>query len=244
MAAQAGVRYSITNPESYVSTNINGFFNILEISKILKVKHFVYASSSSVYGISNKTPFSENIKIDKPLSLYAASKSANELMAHAYSNINSLPCTGLRFFTVYGPWGRPDMAYFKFVENIINNKPIDIYGNGKMSRDFTYIDDVCDVLKDLINITPVKRSENAYVPHEIYNVGNNKPEMLEYFISVIESELGKKAIRNYMPMQKGDVINTFANIDKIKSKTSFHPKTNIEKGINKFVRWYIDFYKI
>lgn len=243
LAAQAGVRFSISYPDTYITSNIIGFYNILEACKKFQIKHLIYASSSSVYGSGEKSSFSEDHKADQPLSLYAASKKSNELMAYAYANINNLPCTALRFFTVYGPWGRPDMAYFKFVKSIMSDKPIDIYGHGNMSRDFTYIDDVTNTMINLLNIIPKKSDKNNYVPHETYNIGNNKPEKLEYFISVIEKELGKKAFRNYLPMQKGDVIDTFANIDKIKSKVSYTPKIKIEEGIRKFIKWYLEYYK-
>ena len=243
LAAQAGVRYSITNPNAYISSNINGFINILECCKKFGTKHLIYASSSSVYGANQKIPFSETDNVDNSLSLYAATKKSNELMAHAYSHLNNLPCTGLRFFTVYGPWGRPDMAYFKFVDRIVNDKPIDIYGHGKMTRDFTFINDVVNAMKDILNIIPQPTQDNQKIPYEIYNIGNNKPEKLEYFISTIENILDKKAIRNYLPMQDGDVINTFANIDKIKSKINFVHKTNINQGLKKFIEWYLLYYK-
>ena len=244
LAAQAGVRYSIEKPHAYTESNIEGFLNILEGARHNNIKHLIYASSSSVYGLNQKISFSEDDITDKPISLYAASKKSNENMAYAYSHLYKIPCTGLRFFTVYGPWGRPDMAYFKFVQQISNNEKINIYGQGKMSRDFTYIDDVVHAIVKLISVAPkinLKNKKDA--PHEIYNVGNNKVENLEKFISIIESELDKKANRNYMDLQPGDVINTSADITKIKKLINFDPKICIEQGLHLFINWYKNYYK-
>jgi len=244
LAAQAGVRYSIENPHAYIDSNIVGFLNILEGCRRLKVKHFMYASSSSVYGLSKKTPFSENIQVDYPISFYAATKKSNELMAYSYSHLYKLPCTGLRFFTVYGPWGRPDMAYFKFVKQILNNEKINIYGHGKMLRDFTYIDDVVEAIIKLIPKIPcnIKNVEQNYTPWKIYNIGNNKPENLERFISIIERELNKKAIRNYTEPQPGDVIETSADISRINKLIDFSPKTTVNQGLALFIKWYKNYY--
>ena len=246
LAAQAGVRYSIENPYAYIDSNIVGFLNVLEGSRKNKVKHLIYASSSSVYGLNQETPFSEKHSVDSPISLYAASKKSNEAMAFSYSHLYNIPCTGLRFFTVYGPWGRPDMAYFKFVKQILNNQKINIFGQGKMYRDFTYIDDVVKAIIDLITITPkVKnRSETQSAPYELYNIGNNKTENLEKFISIIEKELNKKAIRNYMDIQPGDVIETCADITKINKVISYAPKTTINEGLPLFIEWYKSYYNI
>jgi len=246
LAAQAGVRYSIENPHAYIDSNINGFLNILEGARQNNVKHLVYASSSSVYGLNKETPFSEKHNVDRPISLYAASKKANEEMAFSYSHLYGIPCTGLRFFTVYGPWGRPDMAYFKFVKQIINNEKINIYGQGKMARDFTYIDDVVTGIMDLITVIPKMKTnlKTKLAPHQIYNIGNNKTENLEKFISVIEKELNKKAIRNYMDVQPGDVIETSADITKINKIINFVPKTTIDNGIPLFIKWYKNYYNL
>ena len=243
LAAQAGVRHSIEKPHAYMESNIDGFLNILEGARQNKIKHLIYASSSSVYGINQKKPFSEVDSTDEPISLYAASKKSNENMAYSYSHLYKIPCTGLRFFTVYGPWGRPDMAYFKFVRQILNNKKINIFGQGKMSRDFTYIDDVVHAIVKLTSIIPkIDLKNKKMAPHEIYNVGNSNTENLEKFISVIEEKLKIKADRNYMPMQPGDVIETSADITKINKVIDFIPQTSIENGLALFIDWYKSYY--
>ncbi len=251
LAAQAGVRYSIKNPRSYIDSNIIGFFNILECCRQIKVKHFIYASSSSVYGGNSSSPFYENQKTEQPQNLYAASKKSNELMSYSYSSLYKIPSTGLRFFTVYGPWGRPDMAYFKFVKNIYDEIPIDIYGNGKMYRDFTYIDDIVDGILKLIDRGPpstvVNDTSDAFknnVPWEIYNIGNSNVISLEKFIEIIENLTGKIAKKNYLSMQLGDMKLTSANIQKIETSVNFVPKTSIKVGLSNFVEWYKSFYHI
>lgn len=246
LAAQAGVRYSIENPDSYISSNINGFVNILEVCKENSIKHLIFASSSSVYGLNTNQPFSVEDKTDWPVSLYAATKKSNELLAHSYSHINDLPCTGLRFFTVYGPYGRPDMAYFSFTESIINNKPIKVFNNGHMKRDFTYIDDIVDGITRCIPSIPSRldcKETNSNAPFKIYNIGNNNPVSLDEFIKSIESALNVSAKKIFMPMQDGDVPITFADIDDIKNELGFNPTTPIDKGIKEFVEWYINYYE-
>jgi len=251
LAAQAGVRYSLINPHSYVDTNIVGFLNVLEGCRHNKVKHLLYASSSSVYGANTSMPFSVHDNVDHPVSLYAASKKANELMAHSYSHLYQLPCTGLRFFTVYGPWGRPDMALFLFTKAILEDKPVNIFNNGDMERDFTYIDDIVEGVFRLIDHLPVANpawsgdkpdSATSYCPWRLYNIGNNDKQKLLHYIDVLEDCLGKKAIRNYMPMQAGDVRATYANVDDLVREISFKPQTSIEDGIRKFVQWYRGYY--
>ncbi len=253
LAAQAGVRYSIQNPYSYVDSNLSGFLNILEGCRHNPVEHLIYASSSSVYGANTKMPFSVHDNVDHPVSLYAATKKANELMAHTYSNLYKLHTTGLRFFTVYGPWGRPDMALFIFTKKIIEGKPIDVYNNGKMSRDFTYVDDIVDGVIKLIPKIPGPNPEwkgdnpdsaTSFAPYKLYNIGNNHPVELLRFIEVIEDSLGKKAVKNFMPMQPGDVPATYADVDDLINAVGFKPATSIEDGINKFVNWYKDYYRI
>lgn len=239
LAAQAGVRHSINKPLDYIDSNIKGFLNILEASKKYKIKHLIYASSSSVYGGLNTDLFSENLNVDKPISIYAASKKANELMAHTYSSLFKLPTTGLRFFTVYGPWGRPDMAYYKFTENIINGKTIEVYNQGNMYRDFTYIDDIVDGIVKSLDFIPKKE-----VPYSIYNIGNNKPIKLNYFIELLEKYTNKKAKINYKEIQKGDLIKTNADINLITNEIGYNPKVTIEDGLNYFVEWYKYYYKI
>lgn len=234
LAAQAGVRYSITNPFAYQKSNNEGFLNIIEIARKFNVENFVYASSSSVYGGNTKLPFSESDPVEKPVSLYAATKRSNELTAYCYSHLYGIPCSGLRFFTVYGPWGRPDMALFIFTKAILENKPISVFNNGKMRRNFTYIDDIVDGVIRVIN-TPK--------PYEIYNIGNDKAENLLDFISEIEKSVDKKAIMEFEPIQPGDVVETVADIEKIK-KLNYLPKTNIDVGIKNFVSWYRSFYKV
>jgi len=229
LAAQAGVRYSLENPLAYEKSNILGTLVMLEMAKKYNVKYFVFASSSSIYGNNKKTPFSEEDNVDYPVSLYAATKKSSELLAYTYHHLYSLNCTGLRFFTVYGPWGRPDMAYFKFTKAILEDKPIDVYNYGKMKRDFTYISDITDGILAAI--------DNPF-PYEIINLGNNKPIELSYFIECIENALKKKAKKNMLPMQPGDVKITYANIKKAEKLLNYKPKVKIEEGINRFVGWY------
>ncbi len=245
LAAQAGVRYSIKNPYQYIASNIVGFQNIIENCRKFNVNHLMYASSSSVYGLNKKTPFAENHITDNPANLYGASKKSNELVAFSYSNLYSLPTTGLRFFTVYGPWGRPDMAYFKFTKNIIEGKPINVYGNGEMYRDFTYIDDVINAISKLIDIIPKKNNNQKieHVPAEVYNIGNSNTVLLKDFIEIIEDITGIKAIKNYLPMQMGDIYKTYASINKLYNQTGIKPTTNINEGLRLFINWYRSFYK-
>ena len=251
LAAQAGVRYSLTNPEKYIESNIIGFTNILEACRHNKIPNLVYASSSSVYGMNSEVPFSEDHSVDHPVSLYAASKRSNELMAHTYSHLFDLPTTGLRFFTVYGPWGRPDMALFLFTKAILDEEPIQVFNDGKMIRDFTYIDDIVSGVKGaILNSSKVTESDNVKLkpsissaPYRIFNLGNNQPVTLENFINAIEASVGKKAIKEYLPMQPGDVKKTFANIDKAGESLGFVPTTSIEEGVKKFVDWYIEYYE-
>jgi len=246
LGAQAGVRYSIDNPHAYVDSNLVGFVNILEGCRHGKVKHLIYASSSSVYGMNKKQPFSTDDCVDYPISLYAATKKSNELMAHTYSHLYNIPTTGLRFFTVYGPMGRPDMAYFSFTKKILNGKTIDVYNNGEMQRDFTYIDDIIEGIKRVINRIPESLSpatSNAKAPYKIYNIGNNQPVTLRRFITAIETACGKKAKENLQPMQAGDVPVTFADVDELIADIGFKSSTSIEDGIAKFVDWYQGYYK-
>ena len=251
LAAQAGVRYSIENPKAYMDSNITGTFNIIELAKKINIKHLLIASSSSVYGANQKLPFTEIDKAETQLSIYAATKKSTESIAHSYSNIWKTPITMLRFFTVYGPWGRPDMALFKFTKGILNNKKIDIYNNGIMYRDFTYIDDIVKGIQLLLNKIPNNKKINKYkkdslstvAPFRVLNIGNTKKIFLLDFIKHIEKELGKKAIRNYMPIQKGDVKQTLSNTDLLKKITGYNPKTNYKLGIKKFLNWYKDYYK-
>lgn len=237
LAAQAGVRYSIENPSVYLSTNVNGFFNILDASRENKLKHLIFASTSSVYGASNKFPLSENLHTSKPLSFYAATKKTNEVMAYAYSNIYNLPCTGLRFFTVYGPYGRPDMALFKFTNLIKSNKKIDLFNNGNHYRDFTYIDDIVDGIVGIIE-TPSQDK----IPFNVFNIGSNKPKYLKVFLSTIEKIIGKKAKINNKKLQKGDVFKTHASISKLYKKSGYKPKVSIQQGIKNFIEWYNQYY--
>lgn len=246
LGAQAGVRYSIDNPHAYVDSNLVGFVNILEGCRHSKVKHLVYASSSSVYGMNTKQPFSTDDRVDFPISLYAATKKSNELMAHTYSHLYGLPTTGLRFFTVYGPFGRPDMAYFKFTKAILEGKAIDVYNNGEMQRDFTYIDDIVEgVIRVMDRIPEPQASKitNAKAPYKVYNIGNHQPVTLRRFITAIEDACGKKAKENLLPMQAGDVPITYADVDDLIADTGFKPSTSIEEGIGKFVKWYKEYYK-
>ncbi len=253
LAAQAGVRYSLINPHSYVDTNIVGFVNILEGCRHSGVKHFIYASSSSVYGANTKMPFSVHDNVDHPVSLYAASKKSNELMAHTYSHLFGLPTTGLRFFTVYGPWGRPDMALFLFTRAIMENRPIDVFNNGNMERDFTYIDDIVEGVYRVINRIPQgdvgwsgdsPDPATSYCPYRIYNIGNNNKEKLLRYIEVLEECLGKKAEMNFMEMQPGDVPATYANVDDLVNDFDYKPSTTLEFGIGKFVEWYKEYYRV
>lgn len=236
LAAQAGVRYSIDNPHAYADANLEGFLNILEGCRHNGCKHLLYASSSSVYGANKKKPFSVSDRVDNPISLYAATKKANELMAHSYSHLYRLPTTGLRFFTVYGPWGRPDMAIFLFTKAIIEKTPIKLFNHGDMRRDFTYVDDVVGVIGRLIDNVPSGSSDEA--PARIYNVGNHKPEHLLHVVEVLEKELGLDAVKTLLPMQPGDVPETFADVDDLMRDVGFKPDTSIEDGIRQFVAWY------
>lgn len=253
LAAQAGVRYSLENPRAYIDSNLVGFMNILEACRHQQVRHLVYASSSSVYGANTKMPFSVHDNVDHPLSLYAASKKANELMAHAYSHLFSLPTTGLRFFTVYGPWGRPDMALFKFTDAMAKGRPIDVYNHGKMQRDFTYIDDIVEGVIRVSDRVPKPNPDcsgsapdpgTSSAPYKIYNIGNNQPVELSRFIEAIENALGVKAQQNLLPMQPGDVPATYADIDDLINDVGFHPQTSIEDGVARFVQWYRSYYSI
>ena len=252
LAAQAGVRYSLENPHSYVDSNVVGFVNILEGCRHSGVKHLVFASSSSVYGGNTRMPFSVHDNVDHPVSLYAATKKANELMAHTYSHLYGLPATGLRFFTVYGPWGRPDMAYFLFTKAILAGHPIKVFNFGKMKRDFTYIDDIVEGVQRVIHRIPTEdpawnREQpdpaTSYCPYRIYNIGNNQQEDLMHFIEVLEDCLGKKAEKEFLPMQNGDVPATYANVDDLVRDVGFKPTTTIEEGLRRFVEWYRGYYK-
>ena len=252
LAAQAGVRYSIENPLAYIDSNIKGFIHILEGCRHHCVKNLIYASSSSVYGSNTNIPFNTSNSVDHPLSLYAATKKSNELMAHTYSHLYNLPTTGLRFFTVYGPWGRPDMALFKFTKNIISQKPIDVFNYGSHKRDFTYIDDITEVLSRIID-NPARSNlkwnsnnpdpSSSSAPYKIYNIGNSKPINLMDYIKAIENNLQKKAIINFKPLQPGDVNTTYADVKDLEKDFNYKPKTDIKVGINKFISWYNDFYK-
>ena len=253
LAAQAGVRYSLTHPRSYVQSNLVGFINILEACRHQQVPHLTYASSSSVYGANRTLPFSVDHNVDHPLSLYAATKKANELMAHSYSHLYQLPTTGLRFFTVYGPWGRPDMALFIFTKAILEGKPIDVFNHGQMRRDFTYIDDIVEGVyrtsEAIATPDPKWSGEHpnpatSAAPYRIYNIGNSQPVWLDHFISVIERKLDRRAIRNDLPMQPGDVAATYADIEALEQAVGFRPSTPIEVGIGRFVDWYRDYYRV
>jgi UDP-glucuronate 4-epimerase len=242
LAAQAGVRYSIDHPHAYAEANLEGFLNVLEGCRRNECRHLIYASSSSVYGANTKLPFSVSDKVDHPISLYAATKKANELMAHSYSHLYRLPTTGLRFFTVYGPWGRPDMAIFLFTKAILGGKPIKLFNNGMMRRDFTYVDDVTRVVDQLIEHVPP--GGEGLAPARIYNVGNHKPEDLLHVVAVLEKELGRPAVKDMLPMQPGDVLATFADVDDLMRDVGFKPETTIEDGIRNFVTWYRQHYGI
>lgn len=253
LAAQAGVRYSIENPQAYIDANLVGFGNILEGCRHNKVEHLAYASSSSVYGANEAQPFSEHHNVDHPMALYAASKKANELMAHAYSSLYKLPTTGLRFFTVYGPWGRPDMALFLFTKGIIEEKPISIFNHGNMIRDFTYVDDIIEGVVRVLDTTATPDPSwdarepdpaTSYAPYRVYNIGNNKPVKLMDFIQAIEKAVGKEAIKEMKDMQPGDVPSTCADVSALERDVGFKPNTSVEHGIEQFVKWYRDYYKV
>ena len=254
LAAQAGVRYSIDKPLKYIDSNLIGFINILEACRNYPVKHLIFASSSSVYGANRQIPFSTSQSTDHPLSLYGATKKANEMMAHSYSAMYNIPCTGLRFFTVYGPYGRPDMAYFSFTKNIVEGKTIQVFNEGKMMRDFTYVDDITSAISLLLDKPPVVNRANSadtnyspaesYAPYHIYNIGNNQPVSLMHFIEVLEQLTGKKAVKEFLPMQKGDMEQTFADIDDLQATIGYRPNTSIEKGLAAFVEWYKRYYKV
>jgi UDP-glucuronate 4-epimerase len=253
LAAQAGVRYSLQNPHAYIDANIQGFLNILEGCRHSKVSNLLFASSSSVYGANTLLPFAESNSVDHPVALYAATKKANELMAHSYASLYALPCTGLRFFTVYGPWGRPDMALFLFTKNILAGQPINVFNNGNMIRDFTYVDDIVEGLLRLVD-QPAKpdptwsgfapNTATSYAPYRIYNIGNSEPVPLMRYIAALESALGKKAIINMMPMQPGDVPATAADVSRLAADIGFRPNTSVEDGVAKFVAWYREYYRI
>lgn len=253
LAAQAGVRYSLTNPHAYVDSNLVGFINVLEGCRYSRVHHLVFASSSSVYGANTKMPLSVHDNVDHPISLYAASKKANELMAHTYSHLYDLPTTGLRFFTVYGPWGRPDMALFLFTKAILAGRPIDVFNYGKMKRDFTYIDDIVEGVVRVLDKIPEPNSAwsgntpdpgASYARYKIYNIGNNQPNELMHFIEVLENYLGMKAEKNMLPLQPGDVPETYADVDDLVKDIGFKPNTSIEIGIERFVKWYRSYYQV
>ncbi|NER80995.1 MAG: NAD-dependent epimerase [Leptolyngbya sp. SIO1D8] len=249
LAAQAGVRYSLENPYAYADSNLSGFLNVLEGCRHHNIKHLVFASSSSVYGANRKVPFATEDNVDHPVSLYAATKKANELMAHAYSHLYDIPMTGLRFFTVYGPWGRPDMAYFKFVDAIAKGRPIEVYNHGKMKRDFTYIDDVVEGIIRVLQHAPqpsgkpLTTENSSTAPYKIYNIGNHSPVELMRFIEVIEATMGKPAEKIMKPMQAGDVPATYADVDDLMKDVGFKPDTSLEVGIQKFVDWYRSYYQ-
>jgi len=252
LAAQAGVRYSLTNPLAYIQSNVVGFIHVLEGCRYARVKNLVFASSSSVYGANKQMPFSVRDNVDHPLSLYAATKKSDELMAHAYAHLYQLPCTGLRFFTVYGPWGRPDMALFIFTKSILEGRPIDIYNHGRMRRDFTYVDDIVEGIVRVAERIPQPNPEwsgellgpgTSAAPYRIYNIGNHDPVEVKEFIAILEDKLGKKAQRNLLPMQQGDVPATFADVAELECDIGFKPKTSLREGIGRFVDWYLDYYE-
>jgi UDP-glucuronate 4-epimerase len=252
LAAQVGVRYSLKNPHAYVESNLVGFLNVLEGCRHQQVKHIVFASSSSVYGANTLMPFSVHDNVDHPLSLYAATKKANELMAHTYAALYGLPCTGLRFFTVYGPWGRPDMALFLFTRAILEGRPIDVFNEGRMMRDFTFIDDIIEGLVRVMERIPARDADwrgdrpdpsASFAPYRLYNIGNNQPVALLDFIAILEGHLGRKAQKNFLPLQAGDVPATFADVDDLSADIDFKPATPIAEGIRRFVEWYRDYYR-
>lgn len=247
LAAQAGVRHSLQDPHLYIESNVVGFVNLMEEARKRKVPHFVFASSSSVYGANQKTPFSESDRVDHPVSLYAATKKSNELMAHVYAHLYQMPVTGLRFFTVYGPWGRPDMAMFKFCKSILEGAPIEVYNHGNMQRDFTYVDDVVEGILRVLEKPPAgpgdgNRLREASPYYRIFNIGNHEPVNLERLIEILETTIGKKAERKAMPMQPGDVPVTYADIDELSREVDYRPRTSIETGVSKFVEWYLSHY--
>lgn len=252
LAAQAGVRYSLDNPYAYIDSNILGTMNILEGARHFGTRHLVYASSSSVYGMNKKIPFATSDSVDHPVSLYAATKKSNELMAHTYSHLFNIPTTGLRFFTVYGPWGRPDMAYFKFTKAIFEGKPIDVYNNGEMMRDFTFIDDIVAGVVRVLDRAPSADSSNegtvdpsrSNAPYRVYNIGNNQPVKLMDFIATIEKHAQREAVKNFMPMQPGDVPATYADVDDLAADTGYRPDTPLDRGIEAFVQWYKGYYSL
>jgi UDP-glucuronate 4-epimerase len=253
LAAQAGVRYSLENPAAYTHSNVDGFLAMLEAARAHPVKHLIYASSSSVYGANEKVPFAETDRVDHPISLYAATKRANELMAHTYAHLFQIPLTGLRFFTVYGPWGRPDMAYFSFTKAILEGRPIDVFNDGKMRRDFTYIDDIVEAIERLIPQAPTATASHdpaqpepatGPLPHRIFNIGNHTPIELGRFIEVIETAVGKTAVKRMLPMQPGDVPATYADVSRLAAAVGFAPRTRIEDGIGRFVAWYREYYGV
>ncbi|MBM7599927.1 UDP-glucuronate 4-epimerase [Virgibacillus halotolerans] len=253
LAAQAGVRYSLENPHAYINSNVVGFTNILEACRHYKVEHLIYASSSSVYGANTSKPFSTSDNIDHPLSLYAATKKSNELFAHTYSHLYGLPTTGLRFFTVYGPWGRPDMALFLFTKAIVNDEPIDVFNHGNMMRDFTYVDDIVESITRLTKRPAQSNPDwsganpdpgSSYAPYKVYNIGNNSPVRLMDFIEAIENKLGKTAKKNFLPLQAGDVPETYANVEDLFRDIDFKPETSIQDGVNKFIDWYLEYYGV
>ncbi len=253
LAAQAGVRYSLKNPYKYIDSNILGFTNILEACRHNHVKHLIFASSSSVYGGNNKIPFNTNDRTDHPISLYAATKKANEMMAHSYASLYDIPTTGLRFFTVYGPWGRPDMAYFLFTKSITEGQPIKLFNDGDMMRDFTYVDDIVKTISLLIDKAPSKNDNNkgvelntseSFAPYKLYNIGNNNPVNVKDFLKILEEQIGKKAIVESMPMQKGDMYKTYADIEDLVNVTGYSPQVDIETGLKNFVDWYKSYYKV
>lgn len=253
LGAQAGVRYSIENPLAYADSNLIGHLNILEGCRQNDVEHLVYASSSSVYGLNGKTPFSTSDSVDHPISLYAATKKSNELMSHTYSHLYNIPTTGLRFFTVYGPWGRPDMAYFKFTKAILNGDPIDIYNNGELSRDFTYIDDIVEGIMRIFDVIPAKNDQwtvetgspaSSSAPYSVYNIGNGNPVKLMEFVDCFEKELGIEAVKNYMPMQLGDVYTTYADVKGLFEAVNYKPQTTVAEGVSHFIKWYKEYYTV
>ncbi|WP_127579919.1 NAD-dependent epimerase [Paenibacillus koleovorans] len=251
LAAQAGVRYSLQNPNAYIESNVVGFLNILESCRKYDIKHLIFASSSSVYGLNKKMPFSVQDNVDHPISLYAATKKSNELMAHSYSHLFGLPVTGLRFFTVYGPWGRPDMAYFSFTKRIVEGTPIQIFNEGDMKRDFTYIDDIVESIFRLIDLSPKPNYDwdplnpepsSSSAPYKVYNIGNHQPVDLMLFVNLLEKYIGKKAVIEFLPMQAGDVKETYADISELYQVTGFKPEVTIESGLQSFVSWYKEYY--
>ena len=253
LAAQAGVRYSLTHPHAYINANITGFLNILEACRHHQVEHLVYASSSSVYGGNTNMPFSVGDTVDHPLSLYAATKKSNELMAHTYASSFGLPVTGLRFFTVFGPWGRPDMALFIFTKAILEGKAIDVFNNGKMKRDFTYVDDIVEGVFRLMGNPPKENanwdadnpdSATSYAPYQLFNIGNNSPVQLMDYIGAIEEKLGMEAQKNFLPLQIGDVPATYADVTALEEKVGYKPSTSVKEGVNRFIDWYLDYYKV